>query len=81
VARKHGLTTRFVELVGEINTAMPAYVAGKVADALNDQQKPNRGNKILLLGLAYKKDVDDTRESPGLDADGGDKVRRGAVEK
>jgi UDP-N-acetyl-D-glucosamine dehydrogenase len=67
VARKHGLITRFIELAGEINTSMPAYVVGKVADALNDRCKPVRGSKILLLGMAYKKDVDDPRESPGFE--------------
>jgi UDP-N-acetyl-D-glucosamine dehydrogenase len=67
VARKHGLSTRFIELAGEVNTAMPAYVAGKIADALNDRGKPVKGSRILLLGMAYKKDVDDTRESPGLE--------------
>jgi len=66
VARQHGLTTRFIELAGEVNTAMPAYVVGKVADALNDRSKPVRGSKVLVLGVAYKRDVDDTRESPGL---------------
>jgi UDP-N-acetyl-D-glucosamine dehydrogenase len=66
VARKHGLTTRFIELVGEINTAMPGFVLGKVTYALNDRGKPVRGSKMLLLGMAYKKDVDDSQESPGL---------------
>jgi UDP-N-acetyl-D-glucosamine dehydrogenase len=67
VARRHGLATRFIEIAGEVNTAMPAFVVGKVADALNDRGKPLRGSKITLLGMAYKKDVDDTRESPGLE--------------
>ena len=67
VARKHGLTTRFIELAGEINTAMPAYVVSKVADALNEQGKSVKGSKITLLGMAYKKDVDDPRESPGFE--------------
>jgi UDP-N-acetyl-D-glucosamine dehydrogenase len=67
VARKHGLATRFIELAGEINTAMPAYVVGKVADALNEDGKPVKGSKITLLGMAYKKDVDDPRESPGFE--------------
>ena len=66
VARKFGLSTRFIELAGEINSAMPAYVAGKVADALNDRGKPVKGSRIALLGMAYKKDVDDSRESPGF---------------
>jgi UDP-N-acetyl-D-glucosamine dehydrogenase len=67
VARKHGMGTRFIELAGEINTAMPSYVIGKVADSLNDQGKPLKGSKITLLGMAYKKDVDDPRESPGFE--------------
>jgi len=66
VARKHGMATRFIELAGEINTQMPAYVVGRVADALNDDGKPVRGSKIVILGMAYKKDVDDPRESPGF---------------
>jgi UDP-N-acetyl-D-glucosamine dehydrogenase len=67
VARKHGLSTRFIELAGEVNTAMPRYVVGRVADALNDRGKPLKGSKITLLGMAYKKDVDDPRESPGFE--------------
>jgi UDP-N-acetyl-D-glucosamine dehydrogenase len=66
-ARKYGLNTRFIELAGEINTAMPAFVVNKVGDALNDRSKPLRGSKVTLLGMAYKKDVDDSRESPGLE--------------
>ena len=67
IARKHGLSTRFIELAGEINTAMPAYVVGRVADALNERGKPIKGSKLTLLGMAYKKDVDDPRESPGFE--------------
>jgi UDP-N-acetyl-D-glucosamine dehydrogenase len=67
VARRHGLSTRFIELAGEINTAMPAFVVGKIADALNEHGKPVKGSKITLLGMAYKKDVDDPRESPGFE--------------
>ncbi len=67
VARKHGLVTRFIELAGEINTSMPAHVVGQVAEALNDQRKPIKGSKITLLGMAYKKNVDDPRESPGFE--------------
>src|SRR5262245_26114275 len=67
VARKHGLNTRFIELAGEVNTSMPAYVVSRVADALNEQGKPVKGSKVLLLGMAYKKDVDDPRESPGFE--------------
>jgi UDP-N-acetyl-D-glucosamine dehydrogenase len=66
LARKHGMATRFIELAGEINTAMPAYVVSRVADALNEREKPVKGSKITLLGMAYKKDVDDPRESPGF---------------
>jgi UDP-N-acetyl-D-glucosamine dehydrogenase len=67
VARKFGMSTRFIELAGEINTAMPAYVVSKVAEALNDRGKPIKGSEITLLGMAYKKDVDDPRESPGFE--------------
>jgi len=67
IARKHGGSTRFIELAGEINTSMPAYVVAKVADALNDRGRAVRGSKVLLLGMAYKKDVDDPRESPGFE--------------
>jgi UDP-N-acetyl-D-glucosamine dehydrogenase len=65
-ARQYELTTRFIELAGEINHSMPAYVIGKLADALNDQQKSIKGARVLVLGVAYKKDLDDTRESPAL---------------
>jgi UDP-N-acetyl-D-glucosamine dehydrogenase len=67
VARQHGLNTRFIELAGEVNTAMPAYVVGKVADALNDAGRAVKGSKVLILGVAYKKDVDDPRESPSFE--------------
>jgi UDP-N-acetyl-D-glucosamine dehydrogenase len=63
-AREHGKHTRFIELAGEINTQMPHHVVHRVADALNAQQKPINGSKILILGLAYKPNVDDDRESP-----------------
>jgi UDP-N-acetyl-D-glucosamine dehydrogenase len=66
VAKRYGLNTRFIELAGEINTSMPAYVVNQVADALNERRKPVRGSKIALLGMAYKKDVEDPRESPGF---------------
>ncbi len=59
--------TRMIELAGEINTEMPAFWVGKVADALNDVGKPMRGARILVLGVAYKRDIDDLRESPALD--------------
>lgn len=67
VARKHGLTTRFIELAGEINTSMPLYVVRRVADALNEQAKSVKNSKICVLGVAYKKDVDDERESPSFE--------------
>ncbi len=67
VARKFGMTTRFIELAGEINTSMPHYVVDRVADALNDRTKPIKGSKVALLGMAYKKDVDDSRESPAME--------------
>lgn len=63
-AREYGQHTRFIELAGEVNTAMPDYVIRCVADALNDRQKAVNGSKILVLGLAYKPNVDDERESP-----------------
>jgi len=66
VARKHGLATRFIELAGEINTAMPEYVIRRVMDALNEAGKPLRGSRVCLLGVAYKRDVDDPRESPSF---------------
>ncbi len=63
-AREYGQHTRFIELAGEINTAMPEYVIHRVADALNDQGKSVKGSRVLVLGLAYKPNVDDDRESP-----------------
>mgnify|MGYP001319288047 CR=1 FL=1 len=65
-ARAFGKHTRFIELAGEINTAMPDYVISKVSDALNDEGKAVNGSRILILGLAYKADVDDCRESPSF---------------
>jgi UDP-N-acetyl-D-glucosamine dehydrogenase len=67
IARHYGMTTRFIELAGEVNTAMPAYVISKVSDALNDAGKAVRGSKVAILGMAYKKDVDDPRESPSFE--------------
>jgi UDP-N-acetyl-D-glucosamine dehydrogenase len=58
---------RFIELASEINTQMPVYVVNKVSDALNDHGKPVKGSNVLVLGVAYKRDVDDVRESPALD--------------
>jgi len=63
-AREFGQHTRFIELAGEVNTAMPSYVVNRVAEALNDRQKAVKGSSVLVLGLAYKPNVDDERESP-----------------
>jgi UDP-N-acetyl-D-glucosamine dehydrogenase len=65
-AKQVGVETRFIELAGKINTAMPNYVIQKMIEALNTVGKSIKGSKILVLGLAYKKNVDDTRESPSL---------------
>jgi UDP-N-acetyl-D-glucosamine dehydrogenase len=66
LARKHEMSTRFIELAGEVNAQMPHFVVAKVADALNEVGKPVRGSRIAVLGVAYKKDVDDPRESPSF---------------
>jgi UDP-N-acetyl-D-glucosamine dehydrogenase len=63
-AREYGQNTKFIELAGEVNTAMPLHVVNRTADALNANKKPVNGSKILILGLAYKPNVDDDRESP-----------------
>jgi UDP-N-acetyl-D-glucosamine dehydrogenase len=63
-AREYGVNTRFIELAGEINHAMPQWVMGKITAALNERGKPVKGSAVLVLGLAYKKNVDDVRESP-----------------
>src|ERR1700722_18705534 len=65
-AREYDFATRFIELAGEVNTAMPYHVVDAIAAALNDRKKSIKGSKILILGMAYKKDVDDLRESPTL---------------
>lgn len=65
-AREFGVSTRFIELAGEINTAMPDYVVNRLMEALNDEGKPLKGAKVLMLGLAYKANVDDNRESPSF---------------
>jgi len=65
-AREYDMATRFIELAGEINTSMPYYVVSKVIEALNDHHKSIKGAKLLILGAAYKKDIDDMRESPTL---------------
>jgi len=66
-ARQYGMPTKFIELAGEINTDMPNYVIHRVMEALNDKKKSLKGSKVLVLGLAYKKDIDDVRESPSLE--------------
>jgi UDP-N-acetyl-D-glucosamine dehydrogenase len=66
-AREYGLHTRFIELSGEVNRAMPEYVVGKVTMALNDRFKSLKGSRLLVLGIAYKKNVDDMRESPAVE--------------
>lgn len=73
-AREYGLSTRFIELAGEVNTAMPDWVVGKVIRALNERGQPLQGAHILVLGIAYKKNVDDMRESPSVTLM--DKLRR-----
>ncbi|MFB3885012.1 MAG: nucleotide sugar dehydrogenase [Thermodesulfobacteriota bacterium] len=65
-AKEYDFTTRFIQLAGEINVSIPYYVVSKVSDALNEKGKSIKGAKILILGVAYKKDVDDARESPAL---------------
>src|SRR2546428_1654153 len=66
-AKEYDFSTRFIQLAGEVNTSIPYYVVDRIGAALNDHQKSVRGSKILVLGVAYKKDVDDVRESPALE--------------
>jgi UDP-N-acetyl-D-glucosamine dehydrogenase len=66
-ARELDFNTRFIELAGEVNTSMPDYVLSKLSDALNNESKCIRGSKILIFGVAYKKDIDDIRESPAVE--------------
>lgn len=66
-AREYGLHTRFIELSGEVNKAMPEYVVGKLMDGLNNKGKALKNSKVLVLGIAYKKNVDDMRESPSVE--------------
>jgi UDP-N-acetyl-D-glucosamine dehydrogenase len=63
-AREFGITTRFIELAGEINVAMPEYVVNKILLALNEKGVSVKGSRVLILGFAYKKNIDDDRESP-----------------
>ncbi len=67
LARKQGLNARFIELAGEVNRSMPNYVISRTSEFLNEVRKPIRGSKICLAGVAYKKDVDDPRESPSFE--------------
>lgn len=66
-AREYGIDTRFIELAGQVNSAMPEFVVSKVLKALNDASKSVNGSRILICGLAYKKNIDDLRESPALE--------------
>ncbi|MCO5789087.1 UDP-N-acetyl-D-glucosamine dehydrogenase [Pseudomonas sp. G11-2] len=66
-AREYGLNTRFIELSGEVNRAMPEYVLSKLVEGLNDSGKALKGSRVLVLGIAYKKNVDDMRESPSVE--------------
>lgn len=66
-AKEYGLNTRFIELAGEVNTNMPKWVIGKLNDALNNLEKSIKGSKILILGISYKKNVGDMRESPSVE--------------
>jgi UDP-N-acetyl-D-glucosamine dehydrogenase len=66
-ARQYGMATQFIELAGQINTGMPRYVVERVIDAFNDRRKSLKGSRVLVLGLAYKPDIDDVRESPSLE--------------
>jgi UDP-N-acetyl-D-glucosamine dehydrogenase len=66
LARNHGLTTRFIELTGEVNASMPGYVVSRLSEFLNESGKPIKGSRIGILGVAYKKDLDDPRESPAF---------------
>ena len=67
LARRQGMNTRFIELAGEVNTVMPRYVVSRLAEFLNETGKPLNGSRICILGMAYKKDVDDPRESPSFE--------------
>lgn len=67
LARRQGMSTRFIELAGEVNAGMPRYVIDRLSEFLNELGKPIRGSRIAMLGMAYKKDVDDPRESPSFE--------------
>lgn len=66
-AREYGVHTRFIELAGEVNSSMPEWVVNKIGEAMNDRYKAINGSKILMLGIAYKKNIDDMRESPSVE--------------
>jgi UDP-N-acetyl-D-glucosamine dehydrogenase len=66
-AKAEGFEPRFIELAGAVNAQKPAFVVAKIGDLINDRRKPLNGSKILALGVAYKRDVDDVRESPAID--------------
>jgi UDP-N-acetyl-D-glucosamine dehydrogenase len=66
-AKEYGVHTRFIELAGEVNSAMPEWVVGKVMDALNGRKKTLNGSRVLVLGVAYKKNIDDSRETPSAE--------------
>jgi UDP-N-acetyl-D-glucosamine dehydrogenase len=66
-AREYGINTRFIELAGEVNSYMPEWVVSKVAEGLNRHRKAVNGSRILVLGISYKKNVDDMRESPSVE--------------
>jgi len=66
-ARQHGFEARFIELADEINSFMPHYVVDKITSILNKKKKPLKGSKILIIGITYKKDINDVRESPALE--------------
>ena len=66
-AREYGVTPKFIELAGEVNVQMPEYVIAKLSLALNERRKAMRGSRVLVLGIAYKKDIDDPRESPAFE--------------
>jgi UDP-N-acetyl-D-glucosamine dehydrogenase len=66
-ARQNGFECRFIELAGQVNSSMPQYVVERIAEALNTARKPLNGSRVHLIGIAYKRDVNDMRESPALD--------------
>jgi UDP-N-acetyl-D-glucosamine dehydrogenase len=69
-AKQNGFESRFIELAGHVNSSMPHFVVDKIADALNVRRKPLNGSRVLIAGIAYKRDIDDIRESPALDVMG-----------